>query len=160
MPASDFIDAQTVATATFKDAYRAPTQRPIDPVGAFFAIFGHHPWWMKAMLVARNTAMAPFVSVPSAKRILKPERQARYAVGDTIGPWPIFGLNERELVAGRDNAHLDFRVSVLTAERSVVVSTVCTAHNAFGRNYLRVIAPFHRLGLRRLMADAVSAGRL
>ena len=158
--ASAFIDRKMIAAATFKDAYRAPLQKRSDPVDAFFAIFGHHPWWMKAALIARNSLMAPFVSVPGAKSILSPERRARYSVGDEIGPWPIFGLSERELVAGRDNSHLDFRVSVLTDDRFVVVSTVCAAHNAFGRNYLRVIAPFHRLGLRRLMAEAERAGRL
>lgn len=157
---TDFLDEQSIAAATFQDAYRVALQRQTDPVDAFFAIFGHHPWWMKAALIARNFLMAPLIAVPRAKSILRPERRTRYSVGDEIGPWPIFGLNERELVAGRDNWHLDFRVSVLTADRSVVVSTVCTAHNAFGRRYLRLIAPFHRLGLRRLMAEAVRAGRL
>ena len=158
--ASDFIDSETIAAATFKDAYRVGSREPIDPVDAFFAIFGHHPWWMKAMLIMRNTVMAPFVTVPPAASILTPARRAHYAVGDTIGPWPIFGLNARELVAGRDNPHLDFRVSVQTAERAVVVSTVCTAHNTFGQRYLHLIAPFHRFGLRRLMRNAVQAGRL
>ena len=158
--ASDFIDSRMIQAATFSDAYRAPLRRTIDPVAAFFAIFGHHRWWMKGMLIARNTLMAPFVTVPPAATILRPQRQAHYAVSDTIGPWPIFGLNERELVAGRDNPHLDFRVSVLTTGQAVVVSTVCVAHNEFGRRYLRLIAPLHRFGLRTLIHDAVRAGRL
>jgi hypothetical protein len=43
---------------------------------------------------------------------------------------------------------------------SVVVSTLCTVHNAFGKLYLFVIIPFHRWGVRRLISRAVIAGRL
>ena len=62
---------------------------------------------------------------------------ARYAVGEKIGPWPIFFLGAEELVAGRDNKHMDFRLSIMKVRDdsgpSVVVSTLCTVHNAFGR---------------------------
>ena len=40
---------------------------------------------------------------------------------------------------------------------SVVVSTVCTVHNVFGKIYLFLIAPFHRNGVQLLMANAVAA---
>ena len=79
-------------------------------------------------------------------------------------PWPIYYLGESELIAGRDNKHLDFRLSIHTHKSGqatfATVSTVCRAHNQFGRVYLRVIAPFHKWGVKRLLARAVSAGRL
>ncbi len=69
-----------------------------------------------------------------------------------------------EIVAGRDNRHLDFRLSVMKVPHgggtSVVVSTICTVHNAGGRIYLFFIAPFHKYGVRKLMATALAAGRL
>ena len=34
---------------------------------------------------------------------------------------------------------------------SVVVSTICTVHNVFGRIYLFFIVPFHRRGVQSLM---------
>jgi hypothetical protein len=43
---------------------------------------------------------------------------------------------------------------------SVVVSTICTVHNAFGKVYLFSIIPFHKWGVRRLIANAIIAGRL
>jgi len=43
---------------------------------------------------------------------------------------------------------------------SVVVSTLCMVHNRFGRYYLSSITPFHKFGLRKLMASALTAGRL
>ena len=88
----------------------------------------------------------------------------RYVVGEKIGVWPIFSLSEDEVVAGRDNKHLDFRVSVLKLPEgdgsSVVVSTVCTIHNLFGKLYLFFVVPFHRYGVRKLMANALAARRL
>jgi hypothetical protein len=87
-----------------------------------------------------------------------------YSVGDKIGVWPIFFLTETELVAGRDNKHLDFRLSVLRSTdgeiASVVVSTLCTVHNAFGKLYLFFVIPFHKWGVRRLISNAIIAGRL
>jgi hypothetical protein len=43
---------------------------------------------------------------------------------------------------------------------SVVVTTVCTVRNQFGKYYLRAIVPFHRRGLRRMLLNAVAANRL
>jgi len=81
-----------------------------------------------------------------------------------VSVWPIFSLSETELVAGRDNKHLDFRISVLKEASgeasSVVVSTVCTVHNAFGKIYLFFVVPIHKWGVRRLLIRAIAAGRL
>ena len=96
--------------------------------------------------------------------IATPTAHATYSVGDKIGPWPIFHIDANEIVAGRNNKHLDFRLSLLKEAdgktASVVVSTICTVHNLFGKIYLFVIVPFHRSGVRLLMRNAVVAKRL
>ena len=70
-------------------------------------------------------------------------------------------LGADELVAGRDNKHMDFRLSIRKVRDdsglSVVVSTLCIVHNAFGRFYLAAVISFHTFGLRNLMARAVDA---
>ena len=38
-----------------------------------------------------------------------------------------------------------------------VVSTLCMVHNRFGQYYLSSITPFHKFGLRKLMANALAA---
>jgi hypothetical protein len=95
---------------------------------------------------------------------MKPEIRDTYNIGDKIGPWPVFFIGENEIVAGRNNKHLDFRLSVLKASdgdaMNVVVSTVCAVHNVFGKIYLFFIVPFHRKGVRSLMSNAVAARRL
>ena len=131
----------------------------------FFALFGHHPAWVKAVLLTRNrVAAACGLGVPEASDIRNPVQKASYQVGDLIGPWPVYSLSENELIAGRDNRHLDFRLVLLREQRagqwSVVVSTVCEVHNLFGRIYLFFVVPFHKWGVMHLMLDAVRAGRL
>ena len=120
---------------------------------------------MNLLLIARNK-VAGFAGLetPTTSEILNIEKRDRYIVGQKIGPWPIFFLGPDELVAGRDNKHMDFRLSIMKARDgnspSVVVSTLCMVHNRFGRYYLASITPFHKFGLRKLMASALAAGRL
>ncbi len=120
---------------------------------------------MKLLLIVRKwSAPLAGLSAPTVSEILHPDVKDRYVVGEKIGVWPIFSLSEEEVVAGRDNKHLDFRVSVLKLAdgegSSMVVSTVCAIYNLSGKLYLFFVAPFHRYGVRKLMANAIAARRL
>jgi hypothetical protein len=117
---------------------------------------------MKLLLIVRNKlASLAGLDTPTASEILHVEVRDRYHVGGKIGVWPIFSLCEDEIIAGRNNKHMDFRLSVLKVPdgegTSVVVSTVCTVHNLAGRLYLFFVAPFHRFGVRKLLVNALAA---
>ena len=163
-PAISLLGGDRIETATFRDSYRAPLSIPDrDIIALFAAVFGHKPMGVKLGLVARNLVARLFgLDVPTIAQVMDGNIQGPYAVGDLIGPWPICALNSDEMVAGRDNSHMDFRLSVLRSSdgTSVQVTTICHAHNAAGRLYMRVIEPFHRAGVRLLMSNAVAAGRL
>jgi hypothetical protein len=166
VPSRSALGADLIERADFRDAYRAPLRCPdLGVVEIFFGIFAHRPGWMDLMLIARNKAAAlAGLEVPTTSEIMNMEMRDRYSVGEKIGPWPVFFLGPAELVAGRDNKHMDFRVSVMKVDdgtrRSVVVSTLCMIHNKFGQCYLSAVIPFHKFGVRRLMAGAVAAQRL
>lgn len=165
IPVESSLARSDLEFAWFSDSYQADLTKPTISVADLFeAVFGHHPRWIKALLILRNRiARGAGLAVASDAAIWNFERRAYYEAGDAIGPWPIFHLSERELIAGRDNAHLDFRVSVLKLEApipAVAVSTICNVHNRFGKLYLFFIVPFHRRGMRQLMRRAISAGRL
>jgi hypothetical protein len=166
IPRQSLLDAKAIATAYFLDSYRIPLCRSdMSMPELFFGIFGHHPAWMKALLIVRNRIAAlSGLDVPSDAAILRPAPKAHYRVGEPIGPWPIFNMAENELIVGRDNKHLDFRLSILretSGQRAAAtVSTICNVHNSYGRLYLHLIIPFHKIGLRRLLASAVQSGRV
>ena len=165
-PIETAIDQTMLEHAYFTDSYRVPlTHSNASVVDIFFAIFGHHPPWLKAILLARHRIGGWFgLNAAATSEILAPARASSYRIGDNIGPWPLFHLGDVELIAGRDDKHLDFRLSVLKQGSGeamfVTVSTVCRTHNWFGRLYLFVIVPFHKWGVQRLMARAVQEGRL
>jgi len=165
-PLSSMIGAARLREAHFVSADRARLTRPdISVTEAFHAIFAHRPAWLNATLLARNRfAAACGLETSTDQEILQIERQPVYAVGDKIGGWPIHALTGEELVAGRDNAHMDFRTSILKVRDDVgdglIVTTACWTKNAFGKVYLAAVVPFHRPGIRALMAGAVRSGRL
>jgi hypothetical protein len=166
VPASSALDSGLVGNSDFRDSYRVPLSQPeLTMAEIFFAVFGHTPFWMKAMLIIRNAAARLVgLEAPTVAEIMRPQIADGYRVGDKIGPWPVFFVGEDEVIAGRDNGHMDFRLSVLKVRKDdgaeVVVSTVCAVHNLFGRIYLFLIVPFHRAGVQRLLSRAVQAGRL
>jgi hypothetical protein len=165
VPAESALNRRDVETAWFSDCYQANLNDPSQSVVDLFeAVLGHHPRWVRLLLIARNrVAGLARLDVPPDATIHRFERKPNYAVGDTIGPWPIFVLTDNELIAGRNNNHLDFRFSVLKLKApspAVAFSTICNVHNQFGKLYLFFIVPFHRWGMRQLMQRAVAAGRL
>ena len=165
-PSQSLMDRRWVDRAYFRDSYRFPIRSGgATPVGIFHAVLAHHPSWVKAVLIIRHRIAALCgLAVPTLSAVLRPAINESYRVGETIGVWPIFALSETELVAGRDNKHLDFRLSVLTETKdsvsSAVISTVCVVHNWFGRVYLFFVVPFHKWGVRWLISNALAAGRL
>jgi uncharacterized protein DUF2867 len=104
------------------------------------------------------------LDAPTASEILHVEIKDSYVVGEKMSVWPIFSLSEDEVVTGRNNKHMDFRLSVLKVpdgdRTSVVVSTICAVHNLTGKLYLFFVLPFHRYGVRKLLTNALAARRL
>jgi hypothetical protein len=166
VPSASMLSRELIEGAYFRDSYRAPLSRKeLGIVDVFFGIFAHQPLWMKLILIVRNkVASLAGLDAPTASEIFHVEIKDRYVVGEKIGVWPIFSLSEDEIVAGRNNKHMDFRLSVLKVldgdRTSVVVSTICTVHNLAGKLYLFFVVPFHRHGVRKLMANALAVRRL
>ena len=166
LPSGSVLDHRLINTAYFEDSYRAAMSRKgASVIEVFHAVFAHHPKWIKIVLVIRNRiAVLCGIEAPTTSEIMRPTLKSSYAIGEKIGPWPIFALTASELITGRNNKHLDFRLSVLLltedSKASVVVSTVCVVHNTFGKVYLFFVVPFHKWGVRHLLARAAEAGRL
>lgn len=90
------------------------------------------PGWAKFLLVIRRAVTAPFGLDNDG-----PD------VADKVGIFPVESESDYELIAGFDDKHLNFRVSVLSYEGQVSLATWVAPHNLGGRIYLAVILPFH-----------------
>lgn len=165
-PKDSALSGPFVDTADHVDAFTVPLSDPNRSLPDLFnGIFAHRPYWLRLLLVTRNVAAkACGLATTPIRETLRPSVNAAPRVGETIGGWNIYTLAASELVVGRDNPHMDFRVSISKAnaaiDPAVIVGTVCKTKNAMGRTYLAAILPFHTRGLRLLLDNAVSAGRL
>ncbi|MBW8718917.1 MAG: DUF2867 domain-containing protein [Variovorax paradoxus] len=111
--------------------------------------------WVSALLALRDRLVGGFgIKTASALRAGTPDGAPR------IGIFRIYETHANEVVLGEDDRHLDFRVSVMrsVAGDSLTAVTVVHCHNLFGRNYIRLIAPFHRLVVRSALERAARSG--
>ena len=99
------------------------------------------PGWARLLLFVRRFVTAPFGlsnDGPDAP--------------DKVGPFPVENETDVELIAGFNDKHLDFRVSVFAKDGRVSLSTWVHPHNIGGRLYLKAILPFHVLIARDALA--------
>ena len=115
----DFIDCYCVASAL------KPRQAA--------EVITDFPQWACWLISIRNGLTKPFglSSDPVA--------------ADKVGFFPVESDNEHELIAGFNDKHLDFRVSVMSHQGQVFLATWVHPHNVAGAIYLNVILPFHKL---------------
>ena len=131
-----------LAGAQFADAFRIDVaDRNLDARQAAERMMARQPRWAEALVKLRNMLVAPFGLKTSGASVTAPR--------EMIGIFPIVSQTPDRLVAGFNDSHLDFRVVVdVTAPgdvRQVTATTLVLTHNWFGRTYLAIIKPFHRL---------------
>ncbi|MCB2097996.1 MAG: DUF2867 domain-containing protein, partial [Parvularculaceae bacterium] len=85
-----------------------------------------------------------------------------YEAGGEIWRWRIYSLEENEVITGLDDKHLDFRVSLMRPGKGdrYYLSTIVNTKNLFGKCYMAIILPFHRVGVRSLLTSAARDGRI
>ncbi|WP_415401951.1 DUF2867 domain-containing protein [Tateyamaria sp. SN3-11] len=130
----DFLDCYSVAADV-------PTRRAAEVITDF-------PGWARVLLLIRRILTTPFglsQDGPDAP--------------DKVGPFPVEIDTETEMVAGFDDKHLEFRVSVLRHEGRISLATWVHPHNIFGRAYLAAIMPFHIMVARNALARVAQAAR-
>ena len=132
----------------------------------YAGVLGHMPDAFQHLLVLRSWIVRPFGigGVSYADLASRMDTARTYMPGDRIGRWTLYAASRDELVTGRNDRHLDFRVSVFrqrdNGRERIILSTGVKVHHAFGRTYLALVLPFHRFGVAYLLARAARAGRL
>jgi hypothetical protein len=137
-----------LAGAQFVDAFRIEVDDgTLDAREAARRMFARMPRWVNALLNLRNRMVAPLG--------LKTSGSGEPATGGMIGILPVVSETPERLVAGFNDAHLDFRlvVDVATAKagKQITATTLVRTHNRLGRAYLTAILPFHRLIVRSML---------
>ena len=135
---SDFIDCYSVASD-------AMPRRAADIITDF-------PQWARLLLVVRRVVTTPFGLSNDGP-----------AASDKVGIFPVEAETRHELIAGFNDKHLNFRVSVMSRDGRVFLATWVRPHNLGGRIYLNAILPFHiaisRNALARVRIQTVAVKR-
>ena len=121
----------------FLDCYRVSSDLPPRTAAEVITRF---PGWAKFLLVIRQIVTAPFGLTN------RPPPNV-----DKVGIFPVETETVRELIAGFDDKHLNFRVSVISDKGAVFMATWVHPHNFAGRAYLKVVMPFHVLICRNAL---------
>jgi hypothetical protein len=133
--------------ANFADTYVVHGAVQSQAIDAARGAFGRAPAWIDQLLQLRHFLVRPFGLVGKSEH-LGPNR---------IGLFPILHATQDKVVLGLNDKHLDFRVVVelLNAGRTVSLTTLVKPHNLFGRAYLALVMPFHRLIAPTILRQAV-----
>lgn len=129
---------QVFEPGDFLDCFSVRTSMAPRPAAEIIANF---PGWVQALTALRTALVAPF----GLKTEIEDDREK-------VGGFPVISDNGIEVIAGFDDKHLDFRISVLKHEERIYLSTWVHRHNIGGRIYLAAIMPFHILVARDALA--------
>lgn len=139
-------------SAYFVDAFavRLPSRRYTAHQVAL-AFWEDLPVWFMVLLWTRDRIVSAFGVKPSSEIKSKAVDKGI----ETISAFPVVLKDEREVIIGEDDKHLDFRTSILIRDsahepgqsvgQEVVATTVVHTHGLFGKVYITFIRVFHVL---------------
>jgi len=137
LPAQSSLHSR-LAPSDFIDCYSVESSMPPRQAAEVITDF---PGWAKFLLRVRKVVTTPFGLSNDGP-----------PATDKIGIFPVETETDHELIAGFNDKHLDFRVSVLSQKGYVYLATWVHPHNIGGKFYLKVIMPFHIMISRNALA--------
>lgn len=130
--------------------------KPKDMMIAFFLSF---PKSFTILLHLREFIVKPL----GLKTAPKTDKRSRYdrlyqfngEVGESIAIFEVLEKDERELLTGQNDSHLDFKLSFISyqANDNIKLELVTTVifNNTLGKIYFHLIKPFHRFYIKRIL---------
>ncbi len=148
-----------ITNIDFQDAYAvALSDAGISIQNIYLNIFAHSPNWVNGLLRLRNNIVGLF-GLDTYKNSSEISTN-NLKVGSKTGIFKIYAISDNEIIAGEDDKHLDFRVSVVKQNKKVIISTLVHYNNNFGRAYMTLIMPFHKMVVKAMLKNALKNNRL
>lgn len=132
-------------------------------------VFGRPPAIMQPLLTLRNRLVAPFgvrstaeIAQENADRQRLGDSHAPLSPGDYLSFFQVRELYDDEIILGEKDRHLDFRATVFRPREGqhkgqVFLGSWVHRTNLFGHVYLATIMPFHRMIVKQMAANILSA---
>lgn len=134
---------EALPDANWADAFEISTQRRFANMQEITRVtIGTSPSWIRRLFKVRNFIVGPF-GLKKDGKVDAPRLETRIFI------FPILQESEDRIVLGMDDIHLNFRIVI---ERCAVgdgirirVTTLVRRHNIFGKFYIMIITPIHKL---------------
>ena len=121
----------------------------------YIDMFSSMPKWINTLMTIRNKIVGVFgLKVESLTPKVRTLR-----IGERVGMFNIYAVSPNEVIAGEDDKHLNFRVSILKVDEEVMVSTFVKYNNLFGKVYMSLIMPFHKIIVKAMMKNYIKNGQ-
>jgi len=128
----------SIKPGDFLDCFSVASDIPARQAAQIITDF---PGWARKLMTLRNLLVLPFGLKTDGGDIQ-----------DRVGIFPVTSETPDEVIAGFDDWHLNFRVSVLARDGRVSLATWVHRNNLVGRLYLATILPFHILIARNALS--------
>lgn len=159
---SDSAVARLYARPNLADAFAIdlPTGSETHPEVLARFIFANQPEWLGRLMQVRDAVVVRF-GLKTANQLMAANTSHAAA---RVAIFKIYSSNSREAILGEDDRHLDFRLAVHVSnsqqagEHRLTLATTVNCHNAFGRAYIFIIAPFHRQIVKACLRRAARLG--
>lgn len=138
-----------MATIHYQDCFASniPTAHPVNITQTTIAFSIGAPNWIKKLEEIRDLIVSPFGLKTGKGSTHKGPRT--FNRGDQLGIFKIMDMNEKEVILGENDKHLDFRVSLYLQQQPADQQLLCTTavhfNNRLGKIYFFFVKPFHRL---------------
>lgn len=117
-------------------------------------IFEYSPLWIKSLFLVRRL-LIKIVGIKSLE--IEDNTNSDFSVGSRIGNFKIYSIDKNEIILGRNDSHLSFRVisnhSYLN-QYNIKVDTLVSYNSTKGRIYMFFIRDLHKMISKRMLKQA------
>lgn len=117
------------------------------------------PAWVNKLMWLRNAIVRPFGIDTGKTPSFGKKNPSQLNMGDKIGVFNVILLSENEVILGADDKHLNFRISAFRSDAGYYLATLVHTNNWFGKIYLALVMPFHRIitqnSMKRILKNDV-----
>lgn len=99
------------------------------------------PKWVGFLMRVHNT-IAKFIGLSVVDHSNK---NFDFKLGKKVGVFTLYHINESEIITGEKDSHLNFCLSLLKEKDRLILTTVVSYNNFFGKLFFFFIKPFHKI---------------
>lgn len=149
LPSSSNINS-FISKIDFSDSYEIRLKKDDDIKNIYLKLLLNSPKLVKYLMLLRNKIMSLF---GFKTEIINSNNIKDIQVGNKVGFFNIYFINEHEIIAGEEDKHLDFLVSFYKSDTTLIVTTLVKYNNIFGKIYMTFVKPFHKIVVKNMLKN-------